>query len=143
MAYRFSVEDDTTLSKPSLLDDEQKEGEFDELYQAAQIKESQVSEEEPPVEEEAPQDTATNVEPEPDNSSNEQPSNQDTPVGEEEPALESVFLNHEISYAACLSLEEGEFEGAGTEVLRAVGRGLTYLAEAGLEYGTIAAKHIA
>ena len=143
MAYRFSVEGDTIPSKPSLLDDEQREGEFDELYQAVQIKENQTPVEDTPVEEEAPQDTANNTEPEPDNPSNDQPSNQDTLVGEEEPALESVFLNHEISYAACLSLEEGEFEGTGTKVLSALGRGLTYLAEAGLEYGAIAAKHIA
>lgn len=144
MAYRLSFENELQTSKLSLLDDEQKEGEFDELYQAAQIKESQAPEEEPDPDEEPLQ---TGEEPDSDEAGNTddggKPVDQEAPVGEEEPALESVFLNHEISYAACLSLEEGEFEGTGTEVLKAVGKGLVYLAEAGLEYGAIAAKHIA
>lgn len=143
MVYRLSFENELETSKLSLLDDEQKEGEFDELYQAAQIKESQAPEEEPGPDEELSQTDEGAADDEAGVADGGNSEDQEAPVGEEEPALESVFLNHEISHAACLSLEEGEFDDTGSEALKAVGRGLTYLAEAGLEYGAIAAKHIA
>ncbi len=135
MVYRFTAED--SESKPSLLDDDQNEGEFDELYQSVQIKANQTPEETEETAEDAAGETPI------DDTADASPVEEEPAVGEEEPALESVFFNHSVSYAACLSLEDGEFEGTGTEVLKAIGRGLAYLAEAGLEYGTIAAKHIA
>ena len=135
MAYTLSVEEQPAI-KTSLLDDDREENEFDELYEAVQIKASQEPEENTDTAEESSDENAK--------AADEKTAGPEEASTEgEEPALESVFFNHEVSYAACLCLEEDEFEGTGATVLKTVGRGLAYLASTGLEYGTIVAKHVA
>lgn len=134
MVYRFGTEE--LEDKPSLLDDDQDEGEFDELYQAVQVKANQTPEEPASDPNGEPDETLTEALPQGEENESE------GEIGGVEPALESVFFNHQQSYNYLLALEDETSDGLGTSVGKAVVKGLVYLAEVGLEYGPVVAKHV-